>query len=420
MKKTSVILICALVALTACTKSKEVHPELGDGNDEIVTVGTKGIHVEFLHTDHAELNRVVFHYGLSGTQTFISAEMAKNDSFFELTLNDLLSDTLYCYFFELFPNGGDVLTMEQKSFHTQAFDEPEPPVPPTPPSGAPEGAINGLFTINENGDKVYFSQGNLQYQASTNNWRFAEHQWDFVGSTKDSGYEAEPGGTVVGSSNHLISSTYNGWIDLFGWATSGYNHGAVCYQPWSNSYGTENYSAYGNPYYSLYDQTGQADWGYNVISNGGNQINHWRTLSQNEWDYVFNIRTTALGARYAKAQVNGVNGVIVLPDDWDININTLYDINIEDAQFNVNIISASQWATFENAGAVFMPTTGFRHGSMVAFVLSSGYYWSSSSSSTGTDSWQISFTEKTFHSHCDWEVVRFYAAAVRLVQDANP
>ena len=29
------------------------------------------------------------------------------------------------------------------------------------PFTAPEGAINGLFTINENGDQVYFSQGNL-------------------------------------------------------------------------------------------------------------------------------------------------------------------------------------------------------------------------------------------------------------------
>lgn len=82
----------------------------------------------------------------------------------------------------------------------------------------PEGGINALFTIIEDGDKVYFSQGNLQYQASTNTWRFAEHQWDYVGE-----------------GNNNISPNYNGWIDLFGWGTSGYNHGAVCYQPWSIS-----------------------------------------------------------------------------------------------------------------------------------------------------------------------------------------
>ena len=38
----------------------------------------------------------------------------------------------------------------------------------TPASTVPEGAINGLFTINDAGTQVYFSQGNLQYQASTN------------------------------------------------------------------------------------------------------------------------------------------------------------------------------------------------------------------------------------------------------------
>lgn len=46
-----------------------------------------------------------------------------------------------------------------------------------------EGIIDRLFTINHNGDQVYFSQGNLQYQASTNTWRFAENQWDFVGDS---------------------------------------------------------------------------------------------------------------------------------------------------------------------------------------------------------------------------------------------
>jgi len=42
----------------------------------------------------------------------------------------------------------------------------------------PTGAIKGLFTINEDCERVYFSQGNLQYQASTNTWRFAENQDD--------------------------------------------------------------------------------------------------------------------------------------------------------------------------------------------------------------------------------------------------
>ena len=150
MKKLSIILICALAAITACTKSKEVHPEIGDGNDEIVTVGMKDVHVEYTRTDHADLQKVVFHYSLSETQQFSVAEMTKRETFFELTLNDLLSDTLYSYYYELFPNNGDAFITSQKTFHTQAFETPEPP---TPPSGILEGAIDGPFTINLNGDK---------------------------------------------------------------------------------------------------------------------------------------------------------------------------------------------------------------------------------------------------------------------------
>ena len=130
MKKLSIILISTLVVLAACTKSKEVHPELGDGNDEIVTVGMKDVHVEYTRTDHAELQKVVFHYSLAEAQQFTAAEMTKQEEFFELTLNDLLSDTLYYYYYELFPKGGSAFLSEQKKFHTQAYDTPEPPTPP--------------------------------------------------------------------------------------------------------------------------------------------------------------------------------------------------------------------------------------------------------------------------------------------------
>jgi hypothetical protein len=132
MKKLSIILACALVALAACTKSKEVHPELGDGNDEIITVGIKDVHVEYTRTDHAELNRVVFHYSLAEVQQFEAAEMAKRETFFELTLDNLLCDALYSYYYELFYNGGETSITKRKTFRTYSCDAP---IPPTPPSG---------------------------------------------------------------------------------------------------------------------------------------------------------------------------------------------------------------------------------------------------------------------------------------------
>jgi hypothetical protein len=238
----------------------------------------------------------------------------------------------------------------------------------------PKGALNGVFSVNEN-QQVYFSQGNMQYQASTSTWRFAENQWDFVGGVD---YQGIQYGNVSGSSNNNISATYSGWIDLFGWGTSGYNHGAICYQPWSISETNSDYYAYGSILNNLYDQTGQADWGYNSISNGGNQENLWRTLTEEEWRHIVFQRNTPSGIRYAKAMVNDVNGLILLPDDWEESIFILSNTNQNDADFSSNIISASQWMNMELNGAVFLPNAGGRTGTMLGAVSSYGRYWSSS------------------------------------------
>lgn len=210
-----------------------------------------------------------------------------------------------------------------------------------------EGSINGLYTADEFGNQIYFSRGNLQYRASTNTWRFAEHQWD-----------------IVGEDNANISPTYDGWIDLFGWATSGFNHGSPCYQPWSTSVYDNDYYAYNhqnNNNYNLFDRTGMADWGYNAISNGGNQLNLWRTPKLSEFMYIFFYRTTPSGIHYAKANVGEMNGVLLVPDDWDAETYQLYSTDTYDAQYCTNIISASDWTDIlEPAGCVFLPAAGCR------------------------------------------------------------
>ena len=238
---------------------------------------------------------------------------------------------------------------------------------------APTGAINGLFSVGEN-TGVVFSQGNLQYKASTNTWQFATNQYDYIGSA-----------------NSNISSTYTGWIDLFGWGTSGYHDSSdpynVNYQPWSTSYATVNsdynYFGYG-PSTNMSDLnlTGSSanyDWGvYNAISNGGNTASTWRTLTQPEWYYLFSTRATASGIRYSKATVNGVNGVILLPDDWSADYYTLSNTNTSGANYSTNVITVSQWTTLEQHGAVFLPAAGRRKGTSVSSVGSFGLYWSAS------------------------------------------
>ena len=232
------------------------------------------------------------------------------------------------------------------------------------------------FSVNDN-RRIYFSKGNLQYQASTNTWRFADHQYDFVGNT-DFGNVYENGEKC---SNTLISSDYSGWIDLFGWGTSGYDHGAVCYQPWSTSMSFDDYYAYGEWDYNLYDQTGMADWGYNEISNGDGH--NWRTLKYEEWNYLFNIRNTLSGIRYAKAQINNISGIIILPDNWVSTIYVLNATNTNNANYSTNIISVSDWiGIFEANGASFLPAGSYRHNTSIesSYDPLKGYYWSSSQS----------------------------------------
>ena len=420
MKKLTIILACFLVAMMSCTKSKEVHPEIGDGNDEIVTVGIKDVHVEYARTDHAELNRVVFHYcpadANGNAQQFAAAEMTKKEIFFELTLNDLLSDTLYWYYYELFPNSGDAFNTVQKTFHTQAYGTPEPPTPPTPPTpgNAPEGAIDGLFSVSPT-QKVYFSKGNLQYQASTNTWRFAENQWDFVGDeTRGSVYE-----DGVKCNNAFVSSTYSGWIDMFGWGTSGYNHGAICYQPWSISENFRDYYAYGSATSNLYEQTGRADWGYNAISNGGNQENMWRSLSNDEWTYLLTQRNTESGIRYAKAYLNSVAGLVLLPDNWEESIYGFSETNSPTALYNTNSISLTEWNNvLQPAGVVFLSAAGTRRGTVVSDRVEWGQYWTSSFN-TNSLAYPVSFSDDHLDPPYGYDH-RFNGQTVRLAQDANP
>ena len=228
---------------------------------------------------------------------------------------------------------------------------------------APMGAINGKFTFNAEGSQVYFSQGNLQYigSAAEPYWKFADNQWDYLGTT-----------TGQNSSDQTVDR------DLFGWGTSGWNPGNTCYHPW------ETYNKTGASYgpagpHDLTDAYANSDWGvYNSISNGGNLSNQWRTLNKNEWGYVFEIRTTDSGIRFAKAIVNDVNGVILLPDDWNVSYYDLNDTNIDTTNYASNTISASEWDTLEQHGAVFLPAAGYRFGTSVRSVGVNGYYWSSS------------------------------------------
>ena len=229
-----------------------------------------------------------------------------------------------------------------------------------------EGAIQANFSVSAT-KQVYFSNGNLQYQASTSTWRFAENQWDFVGAY-DNGTVYENG---VKSDNTKIAAVYDGWIDLFGWGTSGYNDK----KPYMTSLKMKDYGDGDN------DISGtNYDWGiYNAISNGGNAKGQWHTLTQAEWEYLINSRSDAL-SKYGLATVNDVNGLILLPDYW-ILPNGLIFVSGAIGAFSQNTYSYSDWNKMEANGAVFLPAAGQRYGVGVTKVGSGGYYCAGSGGS---------------------------------------
>ena len=270
----------------------------------------------------------------------------------------------------------------------------------------PTGAINGLFSVSAT-RQVYFSKGNLQYigSAATPYWKFAENQWDYLGTT-----------TGQNSSSPTVDR------DLFGWGTSGYNHGAVCYQPWSTSQTNSDYFAYGVWDHSL---TGQADWGYNAISNGGNTENSgWFTLRGEEWSYVFKNRTASTvngiaNARYAKASVDGVHGVILFPDIYTHPESVSQPIGINDegsTGWDGNSYTAAEFAMMEANGSVFLPITGGRSGMSMGSSPSSGLYWAADyyGSQMSPYAAYIYFRNDTFYNY-DYGRLRYFGHSVRLV-----
>ena len=204
----------------------------------------------------------------------------------------------------------------------------------------PSSAGIGAFSVSAD-KQVTFSPGNLQYHPANDEWRFAPSQLDYIGK---------------GNSNY--SPTYNGWIDLFGFSGS----------TGSAKFGvsiSDDYADYSGSF---------VDWGANQI--GSDAPNTWRTLPFEEWDYLLNTRANASSLK-GVAQVNGVNGLILLPDNWTCPAGVTFKSGFQSGGYAVyQTFTAAEWSKLESAGAVFLPAAGVRDGSSVGNVQRVGYYWS--------------------------------------------
>ena len=226
-------------------------------------------------------------------------------------------------------------------------------------------------------EKVYFAPGNLQYSRNaTYKWRFAEHQYDIIGSW----------------------SINNEWVDLFGFGTWTKN-----VQPSEPGYdfNTEMIvnPASGNPQVPrplmYWAEAPKYTWGNQDFvdepnSEFGTKYN-WVTLEQGGWEYALQTRGATMlngvgDARFAKAKVAGVQGLILFPDAYahpdGVTLPNANSINVKNMAFATNNYTTDDWNEMEKFGAVFLPCAGYRNGSSIpsGFAGVIGYYYSRSGS----------------------------------------
>lgn len=162
-----------------------------------------------------------------------------------------------------------------------------------------EGMLPGRFSINGL-EQVAFACGNLQYKHDGSR-RFALHQYDALGSLN----------------NNYSQSSYTGWMDLVMRSSGG--------------------------------------WGVDgAIEGGGDSVGLWRVLSKAEWEYLLGGRANADSLKTC-ATVNGVPGLLLLPDDWQLPAGLAMAMA---SGSETNVYTAAQWAILEAAGAVFLPAAG--------------------------------------------------------------
>ena len=211
---------------------------------------------------------------------------------------------------------------------------------------------SGVVFISPTGHKVEIATGNLQYKDGEG-WRFAEHQYDMIGSWNPTD-----------------------WVDLFGWGA------------WT-----------GDATNPLFTGTSDAQYQFDPRDFMGtiNGHNDWRTMTQDECNWFFSYsnkypdRTEKVGL----GTVNGVHGLVVLPDNWLLPTESSF-VPQRSSGWNTNVYTIDQWTVMENAGAIFLPAAGQRYDNgdeTIAYVNKDeqGYYWASDPLLTNSTAWDGTF-----------------------------
>lgn len=247
---------------------------------------------------------------------------------------------------------------------------------PEPPK-FPEGALPGEFTVNAEGKKVHFSQGNLWYgkvgTATTATWNFETNQ-----------YDSEPTGSGSWDPGH---------ISHFYWTKTAE---VACAYTYDDTGKDANDVFFTNET----ETTAKADFTVNGVTG------KYRTLSKDEWVYLINkdgAENVRKGKyKYGVKVCEKANCLILAPDDFKGAIETSYD--------------TAAWATAEAAGLVCLPAAGNRSNPYVGNVTAIGYYCSSTAFDRD-NAYVVFFASGSCRT--DDHIIRGYGISVRLIKESK-
>jgi uncharacterized protein (TIGR02145 family) len=122
----------------------------------------------------------------------------------------------------------------------------------------------------------------------------------------------------------------------------------------------------------------------------------------------------------------GVNGLILLPDDWQAPEGVTFKPGFYYDETNPEyepkagygahqFIDEKEWKALEHSGAIFLPAAGFRLGRDVGNAQSNGFYWSSTPNKANTAYYVYFSSEQTEPRTRE----RKHAHSVRLVRDVK-
>lgn len=230
----------------------------------------------------------------------------------------------------------------------------------------PEGALSGEFSVSAT-KTVHFSRGNLYYDGSA--FKFETNQYEFP-------------------------STWNAsHVGHFYWSKDASVAYVVEYEDDSASEDDVFFT-------NATAETAKADFTVNGVTG------QYRTLSENEWNYLFKSRSNASTLyKYGVTVIGKANCVVIAPDNWDTSANPLQ------ASYD-----ADAWATAESAGLVCLPAAGARDGSDVRIVGDVGFYWSSSADDSGHAYLVIFYSNNVSP---DADDARFEGCSVRLITESK-